>query len=141
GEYSLGVGDADDALAVIAAVEAECGHAPALVGYSFGGAVALRVATRRRLPRLVTVACPVDVLGSGLDPIADAPNVKAPAHLVVGDQDPYVTVEQARTLAGLMRPAAGLTVLPAAGHFLDPADNPRVLAAVRAALAALAAGA
>lgn len=135
GDYSFGVGEAEDALAVLAAVEADCGRAPALVGYSFGGAVALRAATRRALPRLVAVACPVDVLGSGLEPLGDAPKVRAPAHLVVGDQDPYVTVEQARSLAARFRPPAHLAVLPAAGHFLEPSANPRVLAAVRAALA------
>jgi pimeloyl-ACP methyl ester carboxylesterase len=52
----------------------------------------------------------------------------------VGDRDPYVSVEQARDLAAAFRPPAGLTVLPAASHFLEPTDNPRALAAVRAAL-------
>lgn len=135
GSYGNGPGEVDDALAVLAEVRRACGRDPVLVGYSFGGAVALRAATRGGVARLVTVAMPTDVLGSALDPLADAPAVRAPAHLVVGDQDPYVSVEQARAVAAAMRPPAGLTVLPAAGHFLEPSDNPRVLAAVRAALA------
>lgn len=133
GSYGNGLGETEDALAVLAAVARDHGQA-ALVGYSFGGAVAVRAATRHPVVRLVLVATPVDVLGSNLDPMADAPDVRSPAHVIVGDQDPYVTVGQARSLAGRFRPPAPLAVLPAAGHFLAPGDNPRVLAAVRAAL-------
>lgn len=136
GTYAQGHGEVEDALAVLAAVEADCGQAPILLGYSFGGAVAIRTATRRSVPLLVTVACPVDVLGSELDPLADAPRVRAPTHLVVGDQDPYVSADQARALAQRFQPPARLAILPAAGHFLEPSDNPRVLAAVRTALGA-----
>jgi alpha/beta superfamily hydrolase len=135
GAYGEGLGEAEDALAVLAAAEAEAGQVPALVGYSFGGAVACRVATLRAVARLVTVAAPLQVLGTRLDALLDAPRVAAPAHVVVGDRDPYVTAEQARQLAAAFRPPAGLTVLPAAAHFLEPSDNPRVLAAVRDALA------
>lgn len=140
GAYGDGPGEADDAAAVASAVAAETGQDPVLVGYSFGGAAACRAARSPslRVRRLVLVATPVDVLGSALDPLGDAPHARAPAHLVVGDQDQYVSVEQARALAAAFRPPAGLTVLPAAGHFLEPSDNPRVLAAVRSALAGAA---
>jgi alpha/beta superfamily hydrolase len=137
GAYGDGLGEAEDAAAVAAAVAREAGQAPVLLGYSFGGAVACRAAARGAAARrLVLVATPVDVLASRLDPVADAPGVGVPAHLVVGDQDAYVSIGQARALAAAFRPPAGLTVLPAAGHFLEPSDNPRVLAAVRSALAA-----
>jgi uncharacterized protein len=135
GTYGDGLGETDDALAVLAAVEWESGRRPVLVGYSFGGAVACRAAARRAVERLVLVATPVDVLASSLDPMEDAPRVRSPAHLVVGDADPYVTADEAAELAGAFQPAASLQVLPAAGHFLEPHDNPRVLGAVRAALA------
>ncbi|HUR24687.1 MAG TPA: alpha/beta fold hydrolase [Candidatus Thermoplasmatota archaeon] len=135
GDYGEGLGETEDALAVLAAVEAQAGRTPALIGYSFGGAVACRAAAARRVDRLVTVAAPAQVLGTRLDALADAPRVTAPAHVIVGDRDPYVSVDLARTMAAAFRPPAGLTVLAAASHFLEPGDNPRVLAAVRAALA------
>jgi alpha/beta superfamily hydrolase len=138
GAYGDGLGEAEDAAAVASLVRAETGRDPVLVGYSFGGAVACRAARAVPVRRLVLVATPVDVLGSRLAPMDDAPHVRtpAPAHLVAGDQDPNVTVGQSRALAAAFHPPAGLAILPAAGHFLGPADNPRVLAAVRAALAA-----
>jgi alpha/beta superfamily hydrolase len=139
GSYGDGVGEAEDAVAVASSMARETGRDPVLVGYSFGGAAACRAAAMGApVDRLVMVAIPVDVLGSALRPMDDAPKVHAPAHIVVGDQDPYVTVGQARPIAASFRPPAGLTVLPAAGHFLGPSDNPRVLAAVRAALAGAA---
>ncbi|MEA3166176.1 MAG: uncharacterized protein QOJ26_1045 [Thermoplasmata archaeon] len=134
GEYGNGAGEAEDALAVLAAVEADTGQRPVLVGYSFGGAVAVRAAALRPVERLVLVATPAQVLGTSLDAFADAPRVTAPTHLVVGDRDPYVSVQQAKALAAAFHPEAGLTILAAASHFLEPGDNPRVLAAVRAAL-------
>jgi len=137
GAFAEGLGESDDAAAILDAVQAETGRVPALVGYSFGGAVACHVAARRAVSRLVLVATPLDALAAHLAPLRDAPLVRglaAPAHLVVGDGDPHVSVDEARTLARSFEPAAGLTMLPAAGHFLEPSDNPRVLAAVRAAL-------
>lgn len=137
GAYGDGLGEAEDAATVVGLVADERGREPVLVGYSFGGAVALRAAAAGvPVHRLVLVATPVDVLGSALAPMDDAPQARVPAHLVVGDRDPYVSVDEARSLAARFRPPAGLAVLPAAGHFLEPSDNPRVLAAVRAALAA-----
>jgi hypothetical protein len=138
GAYGHGLGETDDALAVLAAVEVECGRRPVLVGYSFGGAVACRTAAAQAVERLVLVATPTDVTGSALQPLMDAMRVAPPVHIVVGDQDPFVSVAQAQALAARFQPAAGLTVLSSAAHFLEPSDNPRVLAAVRNALADLA---
>jgi uncharacterized protein len=134
GLYAGGVGEAEDAAAVFDAVAAHAGRAPAVVGYSFGGAVACRLATMRPVDRLVAVATPLRVTESVLEPAADAARARCPAHVVAGTRDEYVPVDDARRLAAAFRPAAGLTLVDGAGHFLEPSRNGE---AVRAVLAAL----
>ncbi|HUR62179.1 MAG TPA: alpha/beta fold hydrolase [Candidatus Thermoplasmatota archaeon] len=134
GSYGHGQGEADDARAVFDAL-ASGGQAPTVVGYSFGGAVACRLAASRHPARLVVVGCPLRITETLLDPLADAARVGCPAHLVVGDQDGFVPVPDAQRLAVTFRPAATLTVLPGAAHFLEPRHNARAVAAVLAALA------
>src|SRR5687768_18191874 len=59
GSYGDGLGETEDAVAVLAAVEAASGgRKPALVGYSFGGAVACRTAAQHpaAAARVVLVA-------------------------------------------------------------------------------------
>jgi alpha/beta superfamily hydrolase len=137
GVYGEGSGEAEDALAVFDALASEAGEAPCVVGYSFGAAVACRLATLRVPRRLVLVGCPLRLRDTALDPLMDAPLCHAaepPAHLVVGDRDEFVTPAEARQLADAFQPPARLTVLPGAGHFLEPSHNPRAVAAVLAAL-------
>lgn len=135
GAYAQGQGESEDAAAVFDAVQAEAGRPPAVVGYSFGGAVACRLATARDPRHLVLVATPLRLTESLLVPADDAPRAKAPASLIVGDHDGFVTVAEARTLADAFRPPARLTVLPGAAHFLEPSHNARAVAAVIDALA------
>lgn len=135
GLYSQGVGEAEDAAALFDLIVAETGRAPAVVGYSFGGAVACRLATTRAPSRLVLVGTPLRITESILVPEEDAPRVRAPTHLVVGDHDGFVPVEDAKRLAAAFRPSAGLTVVAGAGHFLEPSRNADAVAAVVAALA------
>lgn len=136
GVYGRGVGEVEDALAVFDALAAEAGRAPAVVGYSFGGAVACRLAALRRPERVVLVGCPLRLRGTSLDPLADAPSVRAPAHVVIGDRDEFVSPAEAAAFARAFAPPATLAVLAGAGHFLEPSQNPRAVAAVLAALAA-----
>lgn len=141
GQYGNGEGETDDAAAVWDALRLESVQAgradagPAVVGYSFGGGVATRLATLRPVARLVLVATPPHVSGSNLHPIDDAPRVRCPTHLVVGDRDEFVTVAEARAFAARFAPPATLKVLAGAGHFLEPSRNADAAAAVLASLA------
>jgi fermentation-respiration switch protein FrsA (DUF1100 family) len=45
-----------------------------------------------------------------------------------------VTVADAQALANAFSPPAKVTVIPGAGHFLEPSHNPEAVAAVLAAL-------
>ncbi|MEA3143021.1 MAG: uncharacterized protein QOG31_345 [Thermoplasmata archaeon] len=129
GSYARGEGETQDALAMFDAL-----GAPVVVGYSFGAAVGCRLAALRTPGRLVLVGVPLHVRETPLDPLADAPRVRAATHIVVGDGDPFVTPAEAQRLADAFQPPAKLTVLPGAGHFLEPSHNPRAVAAVLAAL-------
>lgn len=139
GAYGEGWGEAEDAAAAFDALAQESGQVPAVVGYSFGGGVALRLAGRRSPRRLVLVATPLRLIESALDPMADAAAVTAPTTVVVGTQDGFVTPDEARTLAAAFQGPADVVVLEGAAHFLEPSQNGRAVGAVRAALAPRAA--
>ena len=134
GTFGHGVGEVGDALAVLDALTAEHGRIPALVGYSFGGAVACRVATARDIAQLVLVGTPLRLDGTVLDPDADAPKIRAHTTLVVGDHDELVPLAHARRLAASFHPPARLDVIGDAGHFLEPSRNAAAARAVAAAL-------
>lgn len=134
GRYGMGDGETDDAVTVFDALAAEAGRPPAVVGYSFGGGVATRLATLRPVARLVLVAAPPRVSESALRPIDDAPRVRCTTTMVVGDCDPFVSVDQAEAFAARFSPPAALRILPGAAHFLEPSRNGEAAAAVLAAL-------
>lgn len=135
GQYGRGDGETQDAVAVFDALADEAGRPPAVVGYSFGGGVAARLATLRPVARLVLVAAPPRVSDSTLAPRDDAPRVRCRTDLVLGDRDEFVSVAEARDLAARFVPPAGMHVLPGAGHFLEPSYNAAAAARVRAILA------
>jgi alpha/beta superfamily hydrolase len=130
GAYGLGEGEAADGAAVFDAVAAETGKMPAVIGYSFGGAVACRLATVRRPERLVVVATPLRLEGSRLDPPRDAPRIICPVTLVVGTHDDFVPLADARALAAAFPAPAGLRIVDGAAHFLEPSRNADAVAAV-----------
>lgn len=136
GAYGEGEGEVEDARTVFDALAQEHGSAPFVVGFSFGGGVATRLATQRRPAGLVLVATPVRLTESRLVPLQDAPKVRTGAHVVVGSRDGFVPVEDAQRMVEAL-PEADLTVLEGAGHFLEPSHNARAVAAVEAALDAL----
>ena len=127
GTYDRGRGEVADAVAVYDALAT--GAAPVVFGHSFGAGVAVGLAARRPVRRLVLAGTPLQVSMSDLVPLDDAPRVSARTDLIVGDRDEFVSVPDAGRLAGAF-PDGHLHVLPGAGHFLVPDDNPRVVALV-----------
>jgi alpha/beta superfamily hydrolase len=112
GSYGDGVGEREDALAVLTWCRARWPSRPIyLGGFSFGGAVAAAIAALAAPAGLVTVAPPVD----GLRRAFVAPT--CPWLLVHGDADnvvpPTPVLEWAATLAQPPR----IVVLPGVGHF------------------------
>lgn len=131
GTYGDGLGETDDALAVFDAITQLHDVAPVVIGHSFGAAVGIRVAARRKVPRLVVIGTPPRVSTSRLAPIEDAPEVDGMVHVVVGDEDEFVRPEDARRLAAAFGRPTEPIVLEGAGHFLEPSQNPRVIEVVR----------
>lgn len=117
GRYDGGVGETDDALAVT-----EWGRqrwpeaAPWLLGFSFGGAVAMRAGARAGARLLVTVAPAV-----GRDAEVDALPA-CPWLLIQGDADEIIDAREvldwvSRRASSLGAQAPVVRVLPGAGHF------------------------
>jgi alpha/beta superfamily hydrolase len=114
GRYDAGVGELEDALAVVAWARRrfQC-DSVWLAGFSFGAAVALQAASRGAQPeRLITIAPPVGRIIT--EPVA-RPDC---AWLIVqGDRDELVDVEAVRRWVAAYDPAPELLVLPGAEHF------------------------
>jgi uncharacterized protein len=113
GVHADGVGETDDALAVLDWAAARWPSARLwLAGFSFGGAVAIRAAAQRDVQRLVTVAPAVQRV--------DVDATRLPTHpwlLVQGDRDELVNVEDVRRWVQSVQPAPELHVLPGVDHF------------------------
>jgi alpha/beta superfamily hydrolase len=113
GQYDSGVGESQDTLAVIAHGRRRWpGAALWLAGFSFGGAVAVRVAARARPERLVTVApgvTRVDMEG--------VPSPGCPWLIVQGDADDVIEPGEVLAWAAGQSPPPSLRMLPGAGHF------------------------
>lgn len=137
GTYGAGPGEAEDAAAVFDEVTKVTRQEPTVIGYSFGGAVACRLATVREIPRLALVGTPLRLTESELVPMDDAARAlgRPDVYVMVGDRDGFVTPEEARRLAAAFDRTAGVQVLPGAGHFLEPSHNASAVAAIAAWLA------
>lgn len=110
GPFSGGEAEVDDARCALEALAARlpAGAAGALVGYSFGAWVALRVAAAgARVATVVAIAPPLGLLAwEFLD------RVVVPVTVVVGDRDPLCPREQ------LAPHALRVQIVPGADHFL-----------------------
>lgn len=135
GTYDGGPGETDDALAVWDHLREATGESPAVVGFSFGGGVAVRVATRRPVPALVLVATPAKVRDSDLEPAHEATEVSCPSHVVIGTDDELVAPADAEAVRAAL--GGRITVLEGADHFLTPSHHDRAVRAVVAALQGL----
>lgn len=113
GSYDDGVGETDDAVAVIDwALERWAGYDFWLAGFSFGAAVALRGSHRRAAARLITIAPPVSYL-----PIAQIAAPACPWLVVHGDLDELVDVDAVRKWVASLARTPELQVMEQTTHF------------------------
>lgn len=113
GSYDDARGESEDALAVIAyARQRWPGAALWLAGFSFGGAVAVRIAGVARPERLVAVAPGITLVS-----VTDAAPPTCPWLIVQGEEDEVVAPAAVKSWAQSLAPLAQLRMLPATGHF------------------------
>lgn len=112
GSYDGGVGETDDALAVVDWARARWPGVPLwLAGFSFGGGVALRASVRTQTARLITVAP-----GSA----REAPPLQLPECpwlLLQGDADEVIPAAMVLDWARVLPVTPTIHVLTGAGHF------------------------
>jgi alpha/beta superfamily hydrolase len=112
GRYADGVGERDDALAVVAWCRERWPNRPLyLGGFSFGGAVAAAIAARVAPAGLVTVAPPVDRLATDFVPPA------CPWLLIHGAADEVVPLEPVLEWCAKLQAPPRIVLLPGVGHF------------------------
>lgn len=113
GEHADGLGETDDALAVI---DWARGRWPdtrvALAGFSFGGAVAIRAAAVSNPARLITVAPAVDRVHVPIDRLP-----RCPWLVIQGDQDEVVPPSAVRDWIEQLPNPPELQLLPGVGHY------------------------
>jgi hypothetical protein len=120
GAYADGVGETDDALAVIAAGRARWPDAVCiLAGFSFGGVVALRAAARVGVQRLITVAPAVDRVP--LDALQSTPRDWL---LIQGLDDEVVPQARVQSWAENLPSPPRCVWMSGVGHFFHGALNP-----------------
>ncbi|HTT01176.1 MAG TPA: alpha/beta fold hydrolase [Steroidobacteraceae bacterium] len=112
GEFAHGRGETQDALAVVDfGLERWPAATPWLLGFSFGGVVALRAAVQCNARLLVTVAPAVD----RMEPESAMPG--CPWLIVQGDADDVVDASRVLAWAQSLTPPPLVHVLPQASHF------------------------
>jgi alpha/beta superfamily hydrolase len=129
GSYDEGRGEGEDALAVIAWARRRWPGTPLwLGGFSFGGAVALRIAELAGPQRLVLVAPGITRLERADFDAARAAQPACPWLIVQGDADEVVPTPavlawaaERRPLPGVARPEVNL--VPGASHFFHGRIN------------------
>ncbi|MES1951235.1 alpha/beta hydrolase [Salinisphaera sp. S4-8] len=113
GSYDAGVGEVDDAAAVRDwALAASDLPLAALTGFSFGSAVALRLADRDAPPSLVTVGFPSTYFDGAL------PRPQTDWLAVFGDADDVIDVDASIAAVRELEPPVDVQILEGAGHFL-----------------------
>jgi alpha/beta superfamily hydrolase len=112
GRYADGVGEREDALAVVAWCRARWpGRRLYLGGFSFGAAVAAAIAARVAPAGLMTVAPPVDKLP------ADFVAPTCPWLLVHGEADDVVPAGPVMEWCATLQAPPRVVLLPGVGHF------------------------
>lgn len=113
GAYAEGEGETGDALAVIE--WARCRWPAAelwLAGFSFGGLVALKCASRSSPACLITVAPPIHRFS-----VAEIQGPSCPWLLIQGEKDELVPSEKVADWASGIRPAPQLELMEDTDHF------------------------
>jgi len=129
GTYDEGRGEGDDALAVIAWGRQRFPGTPLwLAGFSFGGAVALRIESQAAPERLVVVAPGVTRLEGADFAAARAAEPTCPWLIVQGGADDVVPAPAVLRWAAERQPLPGVplpevSLLPDAGHFFHGRIN------------------
>jgi len=129
GSYDEGRGESEDALALIGWGRQRWPDAPLwLGGFSFGGAVALRIAELAQPERLVLVAPGITRLERADFEAARAAQPTCPWLIVQGEADDVVPPQAVLAWAAERRPPPGvplpeLRLLPEAGHFFHGRIN------------------
>jgi uncharacterized protein len=129
GSYDEGRGESADALAVIAWGRQRWPNAPLwLAGFSFGGAVALRIAEQAAPERLVLVAPGITRLERADFDAARAAEPTCPWLIVQGEADDVVPPPAVLAWAAVRQPRPGVAapevrMLPDAGHFFHGRIN------------------
>lgn len=113
GSWDLGKGEAEDAVAAAAALQARWPDAELLVaGFSFGAYVATQLATRLPVRQVITIAPPVQRFDFSTLAVPQCPWL-----VVQGDQDELVDHEAVLAWTRSLQPAPEVVILPGAEHF------------------------
>ena len=113
GAYDEGRGEFDDALAALDWLrEAQPGVPLWIAGFSFGAAIAIRVAVQQPVSGLVSVAPAVRRFAAGLEGQPDCPWL-----IVQGDVDELVDVQDTIDFVNGLEPGPELLVLEGVEHF------------------------
>lgn len=113
GRYDDGRGEQDDLRAVRDWALVESGLAlSALAGFSFGSAVALRVAAADGAPSLITIGLPSEYFDGQL------PRPESDWLAIFGDADDVIDVAASIKAVGELAPPVDVDILEGAGHFL-----------------------
>ena len=113
GRYDEGVGELDDALAAIQWVQADQPDVPVwLAGFSFGAAIAVRVAAAVEVAGLISVAPAIYRFARGM-----SGQPQCPWLIVQGDEDELVAVDETVEWVNGLEPGPELLVMPGAEHF------------------------
>jgi uncharacterized protein len=113
GSFADGIGETEDALAVIGEGRQRWpGAALWLAGFSFGGAVAIRAAAQANPEKLVTVAPAIRRV-----PLEDIPAPTCPWLIVQGDKDDLVNHVEVTEWASRLPHPPEIVLLPGVEHF------------------------
>lgn len=113
GTFAEGIGETEDLLAIIQWVKEVCpGKVIWLAGFSFGGFVAARAATRISVEQLVTVAPQVSRFIE-----VSLPPITCPWILIQGDKDEVVSAAEVYAWIDTLQIKPHLIHIAEAGHF------------------------